>query len=248
MFIGLPLLQLKYVTKRRINSPLALRTTTAHVPGPSAVTDSQNPVADVTETLPQQPTYDPGDLVEGWTDDEEDRFDHVISNGDEVDLQAQTERHLEEDAQKILELAAPGVTGAERDRLRELIRSHRDVFALTVAELGQTNLVTHRVDTGDLGPIKVLPHRASPAKMPFIREEMQSMLDRRVFQPSKSPYSAPIVLQKKKDGSWRFCVDYRKLNDVRNKDAFPIPRIQQNFDALKEQKHFWSLDLASGYW
>ena len=199
-------------------------------PGPSAVTDSQNPAAYVTETLPQQPTYGPGDLVEGRTHDEEDHFVQVISNGDEVDLQAQAERHLEEDVQKILELAAPGVAGAERDRLRELIRSHRDMFALTDAELGQTNLVTHRIDTG---PIKIPPHRASPAKMPIIQEEVQSMVDKGVIQPSKIPYSAPIVLQKKKDGSWRFCVDYRKLNDVTINDAFPIPRIQQTFDALK---------------
>ena len=172
----------------------------------------------------------------------------MIRNGDEVDLQAQAERHLEEDVQKILELAAPGVAGAERDRLRELIRSHRDVFALTDAELGQTNLVTHRIDTGDTGPIKTPPHRASPAKMPIIREEVQSMLDKGVIQPSKGPYSAPIVLQTKKDGSWRFCVDYRKLNNVTIKDAFRISRIQQTFDALKGQKYFSSLDLASGYW
>ena len=63
-------------------------------PGPSAVPDSQNPAADVTETLPQQPDYGPGDVVEGWTHDEEDHFVQVISNGDEVDLQAQAERHL----------------------------------------------------------------------------------------------------------------------------------------------------------
>ena len=106
--------------------------------------------------------------MEGGTDDEVDHFVQVISNGDEVDLQAQAERHVEEDVQRILELAAPGVEGAERDRLRELIRSHRDVFALTDAELGQTNLVTHGIDTGDTGPIKIPPHRASPAKMPII--------------------------------------------------------------------------------
>ena len=69
-----------------------------------------------------------------------------------------------------------------------------------------------------------------------------------MIQPSKSPYSAPIVLQMKKDGSWRFCVDYRKLNDVTVKDAFPIPKIYQTFDALNGQKYFSSLHLASGYW
>ena len=69
-----------------------------------------------------------------------------------------------------------------------------------------------------------------------------------MIQPSKRPYSEPIVLQTKKDGSWRFCVDYRKLNDVTAKDAFPIPKIHQTFDALNGQKYFSSLDLASGYW
>ena len=69
-----------------------------------------------------------------------------------------------------------------------------------------------------------------------------------MIQPSKSPYSAPIVLQTKKDGSWRFCVDYRKLNDVTVKEAFLIPKIHQTFDALTGQKYFSSLDLASGYW
>ena len=110
-----------------------------------------------------------------------------------------------------------------------------DVFALTDAELGQTNLVTHRIDTGDAGPIRIPPHRAPPAKMPIIKKEVQSMLEKGVIQPSKSPYSAPIVLQKKKDGSWRFCVDYRNLNEVTIKDAFPIPRIQQTSDALKDR-------------
>ena len=84
--------------------------------------------------------------------------------------------------------------------------------------------------------------------MPIIRDEVKSMLEKGVIQPSKSPYSAPIVLQTKKDGSWRFCVDYRKLNDVTVKDAFPIPKIHQTFDALNGQKYFSSLDLASGYW
>ena len=56
------------------------------------------------------------------------------------------------------------------------------------------------------------------------------------------------MLQKKKDGSWRFCVDYRNLKDFTVKDAFPIPKIIQSFDALRGAKLFSSLDLASGYW
>ena len=105
-------------------------------------------------------------------------------------------RHLEEDVERILELAAPGVTGMEKDKLAELIRSYRDMFALTDAELGQTNLVTHRIDTGDAGPIRIPPHRASPAKMPIIKKQVQSMLEKGVIQPSKSPCSAPNLSTK----------------------------------------------------
>ena len=79
----------------------------------------------------------------------------------------QARRHLDEDIEKILELAAPGVTGTERDRLADPVRSYRDVFALTDAELGRNNLVTLWIDTGDTGPITIPPHRTSPAKMPI---------------------------------------------------------------------------------
>ena len=195
-----------------------------------------------------QPSQSPTDSEESGQEYDEDHDVWATSENGSIDLQVQARRHLDEDIEKILELAAPGVTGAERDRLADLVRSYRDVFALTDAELGRTNLVTHRIDTGDTVPIKIPPHRTAPAKMSIIRDEVKSMLEKGVIRPSKSPYGAPIVLQTKKDGSWRFCVDYRKLNDATVKDAFPIPKIHQTFDALNGQKYFSSLDLASGYW
>ena len=175
-------------------------------------------------------------MVNGWPSLD---GDHEVRAGDEGDpesLQGQAQPYLDEDVEKILDLSAPDVTETEKTRLKELVQEYRDVFALTDAELDQTNLVTHKIDTGDTCPIKIPPHRASPAKLPIIREEFQSTLKRGVIQPFKSPYSAPIVLQTKKDGSWRFCVDYRKLNDVTVKDAFPVPKIHQTFDALNGQK------------
>ncbi|KAI3374165.1 hypothetical protein L3Q82_006024 [Scortum barcoo] len=74
------------------------------------------------------------------------------------------------------------------------------------------------------------------------------MLEKGVIRESCSPWAAHIVLVKKKHGSWRFCVDYRKLNAVTHKDAFPLPRIEETLTNLTRAKWFSTLDLASGYW
>ena len=74
------------------------------------------------------------------------------------------------------------------------------------------------------------------------------MLDQDVIQPSFSPWSSPVVMVKKKDGSWRFCIDYRKLNGATHRDAYPLPRIDSTLDSLTGSTLFTTLDLASGYW
>ena len=155
---------------------------------------------------------------------------------------------LEQDVEKILALSAENVTGPEREVLKALVTEYRDVFALNDDELGCTDVTEHHIETGDSDPIKIPPHRISPAKLPIVQQEVEDMLKRGVIQHSNIPYSAPIVLAKKKDGSWRFCVDYRRLNEITVKDAFPIPKIEQTFDALNGAKLFSTLDLASGYW
>ena len=77
---------------------------------------------------------------------------------------------------------------------------------------------------------------------------IDKMLARGIISKSNSPWSAPIVIIKKKDGTNRFCVDYRKLNKVTIKDNYPVPLIEETLDSLKGSCFFTSLDLASGYW
>ena len=77
---------------------------------------------------------------------------------------------------------------------------------------------------------------------------IKDMVDKGTIQPSQSPWSSPIVLVKKKNGTLRFCIDYRKLNAATRKDAYPIPRIDDTLDTLAGSQWFSTLDLISGYW
>ena len=74
------------------------------------------------------------------------------------------------------------------------------------------------------------------------------MLDNGLIRPSNSPWTSPVVLVKKKNGTSRFCVDYRKVNAISKKDAYPLPRIDEMLNTLKGSRWFSTLDLASGYW
>jgi len=77
---------------------------------------------------------------------------------------------------------------------------------------------------------------------------VEKMLEQGVVEPSHSPWSNPVVLVEKKDGSQCFCVDYRRLNSVTKMDVFLLPQIDGTLDALAQSQHFTVLDLASGFW
>jgi hypothetical protein len=129
-----------------------------------------------------------------------------------------------------------------------LVLDFQDIFVGPDGKVGFTNKVTHRVDTGSQEPVKLGMRRKSFREKEYISEEVHKMLEAGQITPSKSPWGAAVVLVRKKDGTLRFCVDYRKLNDVTKKDAYPLPRIEECLDALNGARFFSLMDLASGYW
>ena len=119
-----------------------------------------------------------------------------------------------------------------------MVVEYSDVFALDVSELGSTNLVSHTINTGDS-----LPVRQPVRRTPFaLREKMEELIQ------NNSPWASPVVLVEKKDGRYRFCVDYRHLNAVTRMDVFPLPRVDDTLDMLSKTQDFSTLDLAAGYW
>ena len=97
-------------------------------------------------------------------------------------------------------------------------------------------------------PIRQPFRRVPPPQREEMRRLLNDMLERDVIQPSASPWASPVVLVRKKDGSLRFCIDYRRLNAVTRKDAYPLPRIDDTLETLAGSHWFTTLDLLSGYW
>ena len=123
-----------------------------------------------------------------------------------------------------------------------------DAFSQPGEPLGRTDTVQHRVDTGDALPSRIPYRRLPMSKKVAMEAEVEKMLEEDVIQPSESPWSSPVVMVTKKDGSCRFCIDYRKLNGLTRKNAYPLPRIDECVESLGGAKWFCTLDLQSGYW
>ena len=147
-----------------------------------------------------------------------------------------------------VDLANADLTDSQKTELQRLINEYRDVFALSPQELGRTNLVQHHINTGDHPPIRQRAYRVPEAQKRRIEQCIDEMLEQDIIQPSTSPWSSPVVLVRKPDGSDRFCVDFRKVNSVTKKDSYPLPRITETLDVLHGAQFMSSLDFRSGYW
>ena len=121
------------------------------------------------------------------------------------------------------------------------------MFSQGEDDLGCTPLLEHTIETQG-PPLRQPYRRQNPAVRREEMAQVQQMLASDVIRPSNSPWASPVVMVKKKDGSLRFCVDFRQLNAATVKDAHPLPRIDDLLDALHGARWFSTLDLKSGYW
>ncbi|MCU7806226.1 MAG: RNA-directed DNA polymerase, partial [Candidatus Thiodiazotropha sp. (ex Lucinoma borealis)] len=135
----------------------------------------------------------------------------------------------------------------QQNIVRKFLWQYRETFAKSKNDLGCTDIVKHKIDTGNSRPIKQQPRRLPLAKREMVEAEIKRMLEQGIIEKSSSSWSAPIVLVEKKDKSIRFCCDYRLLNSVTVRDVYPIPRIDETLDTLKGAQLFSTIDLQSGY-
>ena len=133
-----------------------------------------------------------------------------------------------------------------QQRLRRLLTKYSSMYD---GSLGEVSIMEHDINlVPDARPHHQMPYRAGPTARETEKVEIEKMLDQRVIEPANSPWGSPVVFAPKKDGTSRFCVDFRRLNAVTIRDSYPLPRMDECIDSLGEAKILTTLDCHAGYW
>ena len=178
--------------------------------------------------------------------------DYVERARGAVDLQAEepppTATELGPALQTLFEECSKNLTEEQRKTFHQFLIRNKDVFAENKSDLGRTDLVHHTITLSTDRPIWQPPRRFPRAKREEAEKEIERMLENGIIEESSSPFASPCVLVTKKDGTLRFCIDFRQINHYTVKDRLPVPRVDSSLEALEGSTLFSSLDLASGYW
>ena len=137
----------------------------------------------------------------------------------------------------------------QAEKARSLLKEYHDIFSLEKRDVGHTKAAKHKivVKDPDTPPFKERFRRIPPPQLE-VRAHLKMMLDAGVIGPSNSPWCNAVVLVRKKDGSLRFCIDFRKLNSLTVKDSHPLPRICETLESLAGAAHYSTCDMNSGFW
>lgn len=136
----------------------------------------------------------------------------------------------------------------QKRSLEKLIEEYRDTFAADLYELEQTDVITHSIALENQKPIKQRAYRMSPGELNFLQQEIAKMLDKGIIHPANSPWASPVVIVSKKNGSYRLCVNFKKVNAITTRDTYPLPLDDDLLNTVSGSKFYSSLDLFSGYW
>ena len=167
------------------------------------------------------------------------------------DSDGQVDEEIPPYLEDLFQRSTVGLDAEQTLQVKAFLCKYKHVFSSSKEDIGRTHLVTHKINTGDAVPVKQQPYRQPQAKREETRRVIKKLLKANLIAPSSSPWASPVVLCKKKDGTWRFAIDMRRLNAVTVKDSYPLPRIDDSLDALRGklgERWFSVMDLASGYW
>ena len=148
---------------------------------------------------------------------------------------------------KNLKLESGDLTPTQKQDLKDNLYEYADIISTGDMDIGRTHLAEHVIDTGNARPIFQKPYRVEFKNREIIEKEVEKMLAMDLIEPCKSPWASPVVLIPNPDGSIRFCIDFRKINKVTVRDAFPLPRIDDIIPLLGKKNFFVGLDMACGY-
>ncbi|GJS68576.1 putative reverse transcriptase domain-containing protein [Tanacetum coccineum] len=140
---------------------------------------------------------------------------------------------------------------SEEKRLEDvpIVRDFPDVFPEDLPGLPPTRQVEFQIDlVPGAAPVARAPYRLAPSEMKELSEQLQELSDKGFIRPSSSPWGAPVLFVKKKDGSFRMCIDYRELNKLTVKNRYPLPRIDDLFDQLQGSSVYSKIDLSYAIW
>lgn len=178
-------------------------------------------------------------VEEQWRAPDGPRGSDTFGSGPE-----RTEAVLQQLEPTLGETLSPGEKEAALGTLQQFAR----VFKLPGKLMGRTERVQHSIDVRGAVPIRQRLRKVPIHRGAMVEAELARMLADKVIEPSRDPWASPVVLVKKKDRSCSFCVDYRKLNALTRKDAYPLPRMDEILALMRGAEYFSTLDLASGYW
>ena len=138
----------------------------------------------------------------------------------------------------------------QAEKSHSLLIEYHDIFSLEKRDVGHTKAAKHKIvlKDPDTPPFKERFCRIPPPQLDEVHAHLKMMLDAGVIWPSNSPWCNAVVLVRKKDGSLRFCIDFRKLNALNVKDSHLLPRICETLESLAGAAHYSTFDMNSGFW